>query len=135
MEQNIKKYDYVVVGAGSGGIASARRAAMYGKKVALIENKVVGGCCVNVGCVPKKIMFNLANFLEEAQVMKGYGVSGVDDLKLDFAYFKKQRDAYIERLHKVYFSNIENAQIDYVKGVAKFVSEKVIEVNNGETKE
>ena len=51
-------YDYVVIGGGSGGLASARRAAMYGKKVALIEKGAMGGTCVNVGCVPKKIMWN-----------------------------------------------------------------------------
>ena len=89
MEANIKQYDYIVIGAGSGGLGSARRAALFGKKVAMIENKAVGGTCVNVGCVPKKVMFNLANFLEEAHVMKGYGVSGVDSLKVDFAFFKK----------------------------------------------
>jgi glutathione reductase (NADPH) len=61
-----KKYDFLVVGAGSGGLGAARRAAMFGKKVAMIENREIGGTCVNVGCVPKKIMFNLANFLDEA---------------------------------------------------------------------
>lgn len=65
--QGVKNhYDFLVIGAGSGGMGAARRAALYGKKVAMIENKVIGGTCVNVGCVPKKVMFNLANFLEEA---------------------------------------------------------------------
>ena len=75
-----QEYDYVVIGAGSGGIASARRAAQYGARVCLIENRVIGGTCVNVGCVPKKVMFNLANWLEEAHVMKGYGVGGTENL-------------------------------------------------------
>ena len=67
--------DYLVIGAGSGGIASARRAAQHGKKVALIENKVVGGTCVNVGCVPKKVMFQLATFWEDAHhVMPFYKI-------------------------------------------------------------
>ena len=61
-----KKCDYLVIGAGSGGIASARRAAQHGQKVTLIENRAVGGTCVNVGCVPKKVMFNLAMFMEDA---------------------------------------------------------------------
>ena len=69
--------DYLVIGGGSGGIASARRAAQYGKKVAIIENKTVGGTCVNVGCVPKKVMFNLATFWEDAKlVMPYYAVEG-----------------------------------------------------------
>ena len=72
-----KIVDYLVIGAGSGGIASARRAAQYGKKVAIIENKRVGGTCVNVGCVPKKVMFNLATFWEDARlVMPNYAVNG-----------------------------------------------------------
>lgn len=66
-----------MIGAGSGGIASARRAAQHGKKVAVIENKRVGGTCVNVGCVPKKVMLNLANFWEDARlVMPHYSVEG-----------------------------------------------------------
>lgn len=77
-----------MIGAGSGGMASGRRAAMYGKRVLMIENRVIGGTCVNVGCVPKKVMYNLANFLEEARLMKDYGVKGTEDLKLEFKEFK-----------------------------------------------
>lgn len=71
-----KRYDYIVIGAGSGGMGSGRRAAMFGKKVLMIENKVIGGTCVNVGCVPKKVMYNLASFLEESHLFKDYGVEG-----------------------------------------------------------
>ena len=81
--------DYLVIGAGSGGIASARRAAQYGKKVVVIENKVIGGTCVNVGCVPKKVMFNLATFWEDARMlMPHYAVENTGALKIDFARFK-----------------------------------------------
>ena len=56
----------IVIGAGSGGVASGRRAAaIYNKKIAIIENKAIGGTCVNYGCVPKKVMYNLANFLTD----------------------------------------------------------------------
>ena len=83
-------FDLVVIGAGSAGFSAAITGAEQGARVALIGHGTIGGTCVNVGCVPKKVMFNLANFLEEAQVMKGYGVTGIDnsDLKLDFAHFK-----------------------------------------------
>ena len=91
MESDFAKnhYDFLVIGAGSGGMGAARRAALFGKKVVIIENKVIGGTCVNVGCVPKKVMFNLANFLEEAHVLQDYGVEGLDKIKLDFGFFKQ----------------------------------------------
>lgn len=104
-----KVYDYIVIGAGSGGMGSGRRAAMHGKKVLMIENRVIGGTCVNVGCVPKKVMLNLANFLEEAHLMKDYGVHGTEHLKLDFAEFKSQRDAYVLRLNGIYERNLKNS--------------------------
>ena len=69
-----KHFDFLVIGAGSGGLGAARRAAMFGKKVGIIENKKIGGTCVNVGCVPKKVMFNLASFLEETHLFRDYGV-------------------------------------------------------------
>ena len=121
-------FDYIVIGAGSGGMASGRRAAALGKRVCMIENRRIGGTCVNVGCVPKKVMFNLANFLEEAHAMKGYGVGGVDGLTLDFAAFKAKRDAYVLRLNGIYKRNVNNAQMRYVEGTASFVSDKVVKV-------
>ena len=65
--QSYKIFDFIVIGVGSGGLAAARRAAKYGKKVCVIENKRLGGTCVNVGCVPKKIMFTAAQFLEDTR--------------------------------------------------------------------
>lgn len=59
-----KHYDYLAIGGGSGGIASINRAAMYGQKCALIEAKELGGTCVNVGCVPKKVMWHAAQIRE-----------------------------------------------------------------------
>ncbi len=58
MSSAIKFYDYLVLGGGSGGVASARRAASHGAKVGLVELGRMGGTCVNVGCVPKKVMWN-----------------------------------------------------------------------------
>lgn len=121
----MKKFDYIVIGAGSGGIASARRAAKFGKKVAIIENRVVGGTCVNVGCVPKKVMFNLASFLEDAQYMKHYGVNGLEPT-LDFAQLKNARDAYVKRLNGIYMRNLGNDGISYFQGLAKFADQNVV---------
>ena len=109
-------------------MASARRAAALGKSVCLIENRRIGGTCVNVGCVPKKVMFNLANFLEESHAMVGYGVGGTQGMTLDFAHFKAKRDAYVLRLNGIFRNNVNNAGIRYVEGTASFVSEKVVKV-------
>ena len=115
------KVDYLVIGAGSGGVASARRAAFHGKKVALIENKKVGGTCVNVGCVPKKVMFNLATFWEDAHlVMPYYAVEGSQSLRLDFGKFKQARDAYITRINNIYHTNLSNDPVEFVEGYATF---------------
>ena len=61
-------FDYIAIGGGSGGIASANRAAMHGKKVALIEAKDLGGTCVNVGCVPKKVMWHGAQIADAVKL-------------------------------------------------------------------
>ena len=84
-----------------------------------------------MGCVPKKVMFNLANWMEEAHVMKGYGVGGTENLKLDFPSFKGKRDAYIKRLHGIYHSNVKNSGVDYIEGTAKFLSDHVLETSQG----
>ena len=87
-----KQYDYIVVGAGVGGLATAKQAAKHGAKVVIIENKVIGGASVNWGSIPKKIMWQLANFMEDAKVMKEYGVGQTDGLKVDFPKFKAWMD-------------------------------------------
>lgn len=60
---------------------------------------MIGGTCVNVGCVPKKVMLNLANFLDDAKIMKHYGVNGIDGLNLEFSALKQARDTYVKRLN------------------------------------
>jgi glutathione reductase (NADPH) len=93
-------YDYVVIGGGSGGIASAKRAAsMYGKKVALVEKGRLGGTCVNVGCVPKKITFLAASINEILHHDAAQYGFKVEASKIDFPSFKAKRDAYIVKLN------------------------------------
>ena len=111
MDAQAQNFDLIVIGCGSGGMGCSRRAALLGKKVAIIENKVIGGTCVNVGCVPKKVMFNLASWLEESHLMKDYGVQGTEHLKLDFAHFKGQRDGYVKRLNGIYETNLAKSGI------------------------
>ena len=131
--ENKLNYDYIVIGAGSGGMAGSRRAAMLGKKVAVIENRVIGGTCVNVGCVPKKVMLNLASFLEEASLFKDYGVTGTEHLKLDFKHFKERRDGYVKRLNGIYEKNLKNSEVDYFTGTASFASPTEVVTSEGKT--
>jgi glutathione reductase (NADPH) len=128
-----EEFDYIVIGAGSGGMGSGRRAALHGKKVAMLENRVIGGTCVNVGCVPKKVMLNLASYMEEASLFKDYGVNGTDDLKLDFPAFKIQRDNYVKKLNGIYEKNVANSGISYFTGTGSFVDAKTLQTSEGKT--
>ncbi|WP_238118083.1 glutathione-disulfide reductase [Vibrio cincinnatiensis] len=122
-------FDYLCIGGGSGGIASANRAAMYGAKVALIEAKDLGGTCVNVGCVPKKVMWHGAQVAEALHLYaKDYGFD-VDIKGLDWSTLIKNRQAYIGRIHQSYDRVLGNNKVNVIRGFARFVDEKTVEVN------
>ena len=124
-----KHFDYICIGGGSGGIASANRAAMYGAKVALVEAKALGGTCVNVGCVPKKVMWHGAQIAEAMHLYaKDYGFD-VDVKGLDWGKLVESREAYISRIHTAYDNVLGNNKIEVINGFAKFVDAKTIEVN------
>ncbi|CBN74340.1 Glutathione reductase [Ectocarpus siliculosus] len=117
-------YDYLVIGGGSGGVSSARRAASHGAKVALIEGTPnLGGTCVNVGCVPKKVMFNAAHINEMLHASKHYGYT-VGETSFDWGKLKEMRDAYVRRLNGIYHRNVEKSGVTLVYGMAKFVGPK-----------
>ncbi len=124
-----KHYDYVAIGGGSGGIASINRAASYGKKCAIIEAKHLGGTCVNVGCVPKKVMFYGAQIAEAIHhYAPDYGFD-VNVNKFDFSKLVESRQAYISRIHTSYGNVLGKNNVDVLNGFAKFVDAKTIEVN------
>lgn len=125
-----KIYDYLVIGGGSGGLASARRAASYGAKVAIIERKELGGTCVNVGCVPKKVMLNAANVNQTLKEAGDYcfHIKDIKDVKFDWSAFKIKRDAYIHRLHGIYDKNLKKDNIDLIKGFASFIDKDTVKV-------
>lgn len=127
-----KHYDYIAIGGGSGGIASVNRAASYGKKCALIEAGDLGGTCVNVGCVPKKVMWYSAQIADAIQKYgSDYGFNS--ELKsFDWKKLVENRQAYIQRIHASYQSGLSKNQVDVIHGFATFVDHKTIEVN-GET--
>ncbi len=125
-------FDYLCIGGGSGGIASANRAAMHGAKVALVEAVQLGGTCVNVGCVPKKVMWFGAQVAEAIhKYAPDYGfdvsVNGFDWQKLC-----DSRDAYIQRIHQSYERVLGNNQITVINGYAKFKGPHTVEVNGEE---
>lgn len=124
-----KHYDYLAIGGGSGGIASINRAASYGKKCAIIEAKHLGGTCVNLGCVPKKVMWYGAQIAEAINLYApDYGFD-VNVNKFDFAKLIESRQAYIGRIHTSYNNVLAKNNVDVIQGFAKFVDANTIEVN------
>ncbi|SCV03034.1 LAME_0H07184g1_1 [Lachancea meyersii CBS 8951] len=133
MSTNVKHYEYLVIGGGSGGVASSRRAASYGAKTLLIEAKAMGGTCVNVGCVPKKVMWYASDLATRLSHANEYGLFQGTELtreKLTFnwAQFKQKRDAYIERLNGIYERNLAKEGVDFMYGWAKFNKDGQVEV-------
>ncbi|WP_158379451.1 glutathione-disulfide reductase [Candidatus Williamhamiltonella defendens] len=121
-------YDYLLIGGGSGGIASVNRAALYGQKCLLVEAKTLGGTCVNAGCVPKKIMWHAAQI---AEMIHLYGSNyGFDTTLNDFSWqtLIKNRTAYIERIHQFYQQDLAKNKVDVVKGKAHFIDAHTVEI-------
>jgi glutathione reductase (NADPH) len=113
----VSPFDYVVIGGGSGGIASARRAASHGAKVALIESGRLGGTCVNVGCVPKKIFFNAGNLGDALKHASSYGFD-VEVRGFDWERLRERRSAYIARLNGIYAETLERSGVFVLNGRA-----------------
>lgn len=122
-------YDYLVVGGGSGGIASARRAAQHGAKVGLVENNRMGGTCVNVGCVPKKVMWNTSRIAETLSHAHAYGFD-IEVKSFDWTTIKSARDAYVARLNEIYSRNLDNSGIDKILGQGRFIDHSTVVVND-----
>ena len=123
------RYDLVVIGGGSGGLACAQRATEYGARVALVESARLGGTCVNVGCVPKKVMWNAAQIAHAAHDAVHYGF----DLALsghDWGALRVARDAYITRLNGIYERNLANRKVELVRGHAAFAGPNEVRVGD-----
>ncbi|KAF8610613.1 glutathione-disulfide reductase [Ceratobasidium sp. AG-I] len=134
-----ERYDYIVIGGGSGGSGTSRRAAKYGKKVALIEATTKpGGTCVNVGCVPKKIMWHAADTSERLRAAADYGFASATSATatnkptFDWANFKLKRDAYIKKLNGIYDSNWNREGIEHIHGYARLTGPTSVEVTGAD---
>ncbi|WP_312750766.1 glutathione-disulfide reductase [Psychrobacter sanguinis] len=124
-----KHYDYISIGGGSGGIASLNRAASYGKKCAIIEASHLGGTCVNLGCVPKKVMWYGAQVAEAIhKYAPDYGFD-IDVKGFDFKKLVETRQKYISNIHRSYETNLAKNKVEVIQGFAKFVDTKTVEVN------
>ncbi|KAJ3587287.1 hypothetical protein NHX12_010885 [Muraenolepis orangiensis] len=124
------RLDLIVIGGGSGGLAAARRAAELGASTAVMESQRLGGTCVNVGCVPKKVMWNAAVHAEYLHDHSDYGFE-VGRTNFHWETLKSKRDAYVSRLNKIYRNNLDKAEIETIEGHASFTddAEPTVEVN------
>ena len=123
-----ERYDVIVIGGGSGGLAHAQRAAEYGAKAAIVEKGPLGGTCVNVGCVPKKVMWYAAHQAHQFHHVADYGFD-VEVRGHDWPGLKARRDAYIERLNGIYEKNLDKRGVTYLEGWARFVDARTIDID------
>ncbi len=126
-------FDLISIGGGSGGLACAQRAAEYGAKAALIESHRLGGTCVNVGCVPKKVMWNAAGIALGLADAGDYGFN-VTAASNDWGALKRKRDGYVQRLNGIYERSLANTGVSYVRGAARFLDKDTVEVNGARMK-
>jgi glutathione reductase (NADPH) len=120
-------FDLFVIGAGSGGIATARRAAEYGAKVGIAEFDRLGGTCVNRGCVPKKLMVYASHFPELFSDAEGYGWSAVKS-SLDWEKMITAVNNEVNRLNGIYQRMLDNSQVEVLEGYGKFIDAHTIVV-------
>jgi glutathione reductase (NADPH) len=125
-------FDLISIGGGSGGLACAQRAAEFGARSAVIESGRLGGTCVNVGCVPKKVMWNAAGIAAALADAGDYGFEigkAAEAGGNDWSALKKKRDAYIARLNGIYARNLAAKGVAQIEGRAKFLDAHTLEVN------
>lgn len=122
-------YDLFVIGAGSGGVRAARMAASKGMRVAVAEERYLGGTCVNVGCVPKKLFVYASQFPELFHASKGFGWMLPQEPTLDWATLRDNKTAEIDRLNGIYNSLIDNSGAELFDGRATIAGPHLVSVN------
>ena len=123
------QYDLFVIGAGSGGVRAARMAATEGAKVAVAEKQALGGTCVNVGCVPKKLFVYGSHVSEEIEAAAGFGWT-VENVSFDWNVLRDNKTREIERLNGIYGNLLDNAGVDLVVGEATIVSPHEVKIGD-----
>jgi glutathione reductase (NADPH) len=124
------KYDYdlFVIGAGSGGVRAARMSAGFGAKVAITEDRYLGGTCVNVGCVPKKLFVYASHFAEDFDIARSFGWT-VENEKFNWRRLIENKDTEIERLNGVYQNILDDSGVETITGRATLIDANTICVN------
>ncbi|MDH3769147.1 MAG: FAD-dependent oxidoreductase, partial [Gammaproteobacteria bacterium] len=125
----MEHYDLLSIGGGSGGLAAAQRAAIHGARAAVIESGRLGGTCVNVGCVPKKVMWYAAQIAHVLEDAGGYGFD-VAVHGHNWALLKERRDAYVARLNAIYERNLQRRDVNLYRGHASFVDAHTVRVGD-----
>ncbi|KAI3383660.1 hypothetical protein SNEBB_009248 [Seison nebaliae] len=125
----VRTFDLIVLGGGSGGLAFSKRAAEYGASVAIVEKKKYGGTCVNIGCVPKKLMYHAADTLDTFHhELSIYGIT-YENLKFDWNALKTCRDSFIEKLNHLHVNLLENNHVHHFEGSGSLVNEQTIKID------
>ncbi len=120
-------YDLFVIGAGSGGVRAARMAAAMGVRVAIAEDLHVGGTCVNVGCVPKKLFVYASEFAEAFEQAKGYGWQA-GPAEFDWLRLRDNKNAEIKRLNGIYHNLLSNSGCELIRGRATLRGAHIVTV-------
>ena len=124
-------FDVLVIGGGSGGLGAARRAALHNAHVAVVERAAIGGTCINVGCVPKKMMWYTATVMQAIHDAHDYGYSDATRHgTFDWRRMKAKRDAYIQTLHRSYWSSMAAEGVRTIVGSAIFTSASTVRVGS-----
>ena len=121
-------FDLFVIGAGSGGVRASRMASQFGAKVAVAEDTFLGGTCVNVGCVPKKLFVYGSHFSEEVEAASGFGWN-TSEPEFDWPTLRDNKTKEIQRLNGIYGNILANAGVELIQGRATIVDPNTIEVD------
>lgn len=120
-------YDLFVIGAGSGGVRASRMASSFGARVAVCEDRYMGGTCVNVGCVPKKLYVYASEYGAHFNEAEGFGWQ-TNKASFDWPTLRENKIAEISRLNGIYDDILDNANVEVIKGRGKIVDQHTVEV-------
>ncbi|MEE8475326.1 MAG: glutathione-disulfide reductase [Myxococcota bacterium] len=122
-------YDLFTIGAGSGGVRASRFSAAFGARVAVVEERYLGGTCVNVGCIPKKLLVYAAHFRSDFEDSEGFGW-GPSDRRFDWPELIANKDREIARLNRVHRDLLDSAGVDRIEGRARILDPHTVEVGS-----